>query len=130
MRLPTWARVRHTAKIALICVAVTGCANLNRGCAASNAENFGANWVITQFDMNGHVFNCWKLTNVSVTNEESSDGIYWAEGTLGHLVHVSGWYNRVQVSGNDYASAARLIGVDINACDNGHYPATSTAPAH
>lgn len=110
------------------CLLLAGCAGLNRGCSVFGAENFGADWVVVQYDMQGHPYNCWKLENVSITNESGSDGIYWAEGTLGHLVHISGWYNRVQVHGGDYAGAAQLIGVDIRQCRNGHYPASQGSP--
>lgn len=128
MRLPPMAALQRAAKIGLVCALVSGCAGFNRSCSSFNAQNFGADWIVAQYDMNGHPYNCWKLTNVSVANEEGSDGIHWAEGTLGHLVHISGWYDRVQVQGGDFAGAAQLVGVDVNQCGNGHYPAYVPIP--
>jgi len=84
------------------------------------ASAAGANWIIVQYNMNGQPLAAWKLTDVSVSNEQNSDGIYWKEGS-GHLVHISGWYNRVQVAGNDYAGAAKLLGVDVDLIRNGKY---------
>ena len=71
-----------------------GCASLNRGCSSWRAESFGGDWVVVQFRMDGSAFNCWKLENVSITNEGHSDGIYWKDSATSHLVHISGWYNR------------------------------------
>ena len=73
-----------------------------------------------QYGANGDPINCWKLMNVSITNEQSSDGIYWKEGS-GHLVHISGWYNRVQVNGGRYEEAAKLLGVELPKITNGKY---------
>jgi hypothetical protein len=76
--------------------------------------------LIVQFDMHGKPFNCWKLQNVPVENEPSSDGIYW-QAQNGHLVHISGWYNRVQVRGSNFDGAARAVGVDLAQCGDGRY---------
>jgi hypothetical protein len=102
-------------KMIIMCLLLTGCAGFSRSCSSFNAESFGANWVIAQYTNSGEMFRCWKLDNTSVTNEEGSDGIYWkAQG--GHLVHISGWYNRVQVENSDFAGAASEIDIDINKC--------------
>ncbi len=98
-----------------------GCAGLGRGCSSWQANNFGSDWIIVQYKFDGTPINCWKLNDVSVTNETNSDGIYWKDES-GHLVHISGWYNRVQVQGGRYEEAAKLVGVDINLIGNGKYP--------
>lgn len=84
------------------------------------AESFGGNWIIVQFGAGGLPFNCWKLEDVSVTNETHSDGIYW-KAPDGHLVHISGWYNRVQVERGDWTGAAKALGVELNRCTGGAY---------
>lgn len=91
------------------------------------AEEFGADWIIVQFDQTGKPFNCWKLKNTSVTNEHASDGIYWAEG--GNLVHISGWYNRVQVDKDKWGAAAVSLGVNLQACKGGEYTKPAPIPA-
>lgn len=106
----------------LSALAVTGCASLNRGCSSWTAESFGGDWVVVQYKFDGTPINCWKLKNVSITNESGSDGIYWKDTVTGHLVHIAGWYNRVQVTGGHYGDAAALIGVEDAKCGNGKYP--------
>lgn len=105
-----------------------GCASTERSCAAGCANDLGADWVIVQFGMDGKPFNCWKLRNVSVANEESSDGIYWFNDD-NDLVHISGWYNMVQVNGGNYDRAAKSLGVEAHLCKNGAYeiPVKETA---
>ena len=117
-----------TARYTLFAIFMFGCAGMQRSCASGCAENFGADWIIATYGMSGDVLGCWKLSNVSVTNEPHSDGIYWT-GSGGHLVHISGWYNRVQVQGGDYEGAAKEIGIDLARCTGGHYLAKAdTAP--
>ncbi len=106
--------------LAVLALALFGCAGLEKSCSSSVAETFGGDWIVVQFDMKGEPFNCWKMTNVSIDNEDRSDGIYWKNAT-GHLVHISGWYNRVQVKGGDFASAAKSLGVELAKCDDGWY---------
>lgn len=100
-----------------------GCAGYQRSCASGMATTFGGDWVVAQYRADGVPMNCWQLKNTSITNEQGSDGIYWLDGTNGHLVHISGWYNRVQVNGGDFENAAKLVGVSLSACKNGHYVA-------
>lgn len=100
----------------LFCV---GCAQFTRSCASFRAETFGSDFLVVQFDMVGRPFNCWKVTR-GVENETASDGIFWQDN-MGHLVHISGWYNRVQVAGGDWAGAARLVGIDVARCGGGRY---------
>ncbi len=102
---------------------LVGCAGFDRGCASSCAESYGADWVIVQYRFDGEPINCWKLRSASVTNEPTSDGIYWKDNVTGHLVHISGWYNRVQVENGNFESAAGLMGIDVNRCINGKYRA-------
>lgn len=92
-----------------------GCAGFARGCSAGMAENFGSDWIIVQYSGMGEPFRCWELRGVSVANEEGSDGIYW-QSEDGHLVHLSGHYNRVQVSGGAWDSAFSELGFTPDRC--------------
>lgn len=109
-------------KVILLCLFVTGCAGFQRGCSSWQAERFGSDWVVVQYAMSGAPFNCWVLRGTSITNEDKSDGIYWLDSNTNHLVHISGWYDRVQVANGDFTRAASLVGVDLNKCGDGHYP--------
>jgi hypothetical protein len=95
-------------------VVIVGCAGVERDCSSGCASDFGSNWIIVQMDAYGNPFRCWKLTNVSVSNENGTDGIYWLSGD-GHLVHLSGFYNRVQVEG-DWDTAFAEIGLTEETC--------------
>lgn len=106
-----WARRLR----ALPFILLAGCAGQMRSCSAGMAERFGADWLIAQYKTDGTPLHCWRLPDTSVVNETGSDGIYWKD-PRGHLVHISGWYNRVQVTGGDWAGAAASIGVDIGVC--------------
>lgn len=119
----------------LLCLA--SCAGTARGCADCNAQSFGGNWMVAQYAMDGTPIMCWKLMNTSVSNEERSDGIYWLDDRSGNLVHISGWYNRVQVDRGDWTHAASSLGVDEKLCPGGKYtpkrvsskkPVEETAP--
>lgn len=90
------------------------CAQWEKDFTSCNAESFGGDWVVVQIDMNGNAFRCWELHNVSITNETASDGIYW-QGEDGNLVHISGLYNRVQVSGDQFESALHEVGISNEA---------------
>jgi hypothetical protein len=116
-------KLRTAIFILLLCVG-PGCAGFGRQWSAGCAENFGADWIIIKSRMDGTTYRCWKLHNTSVTNEGNSDGIYWKDEG-GHLVHVSGWYDRVQVFHDDYDGAAQLLGVDAAKCGHGAYPAVN-----
>lgn len=103
----------------LYCCAVlflSGCAGMVRGCSSEMATSFGADWVVVQLDMNGTPFRCWQLNNTSITNESASDGIYWLDNETGHLVHISGLYNRVQVRNGEWSSAFAELGLDAETC--------------
>lgn len=115
--------MKRTLSITMMALLLTACAGFNRGCSSFNAQAFGSDWLIVQYKMDGSPMNCWRLTNESVSNEEHSDGIYWKDTTTGHLVHISGWYSRVQLAGSTgLAEAAKLVGVDSAKCGNGIYP--------
>ncbi len=100
---------------------IVGCAGQQRSCASGIATTFGGDWVIVQYKADGNPMNCWMLKNTSVSNEQGTDGIYWLDNTSGHLVHISGWYNRIQVTNNDYHGAALLTGVEFDRCRQGTY---------
>jgi hypothetical protein len=99
---------------------LAGCAGWQRDCNSSVASSFGADWIVLQYGFDGTPINCWKLTNTGITNEQGTDGIYWQD-PAGHLVHISGWYNRVQVNNNDFAGAAKSIGIELDRCTGGKY---------
>ena len=99
---------------------LAGCAGWERDCNSSVASSFGADWIVLQYGFDGTPINCWKLTNTGITNEQGTDGIYWQD-PAGHLVHISGWYNRVQVNNNDFAGAAKSIGIELDRCTGGKY---------
>ena len=93
--------LKRRIAVFLMLVTLTGCAGIQRGCSSMWATDVGADWIVVQYAANGEPINCWKLRDVGITNETNSDGIYWREGS-GHLVHISGWYNRIQVSAGDF----------------------------
>jgi hypothetical protein len=98
---------------------LVGCAGWERDCNSYSATQLGADWVVTQIGMDGKPFNCWQLKGVGITNETASDGIFWNDEA--GLIHLSGWYNRIQVEHGAFAKAGTAIGVDITKCKNGRY---------
>lgn len=116
------SRILAICRIVFVCLIIGGCAGVERGCSSFGAANFGSDWVIVQYGCDGSAINAWKLSNTSVDNEGQSDGIYWLDSQTKHLVHISGWYNRVQVSGGEFEEAARLLGVEYSKIANGAYP--------
>lgn len=115
-----WRGLKSAGKYALIATAI-GCAGMQRGCSSCNASSFGADWIAVQYNATGEPINCWQLPNTSVDNESQSDGIYWLDKNTGNLVHISGWYNRVQVNDRRWEEAAKSLGVDLNRCKDGKY---------
>jgi len=85
------------------------------------ASTAGSDWIVVQYGNDGKPFNCWQLRGVAVDNETNSDGIYWVDSTTGHLIHISGWYNRIQISHNDFQRGSTLVGVNLDSCKNGRY---------
>jgi hypothetical protein len=129
----------------ILMLGLTACQGLDRGVSSFTASSFGANWIVVQYRFDGEPMNCWKLTDAAIENEAASDGIYWKDPSSGNLVHISGWYNRVQVTDKivtetrkarglevgptkterhepEFEQAARLVGVDASLCGNGIYP--------
>ncbi len=105
-----------------IVLLLSGCAGMFRSCSNDWAETAGADWIIIERNCSGIPVTCYKLKLVSVTNEKNSDGIQWNIG--GHMMHASGWYDRVQVHRGDYGYAAQLLGIDLDKCGLGVYPTT------
>jgi hypothetical protein len=101
-----------------------GCAGISRDFQSCGASNFGSDWIVLQYGYDGKPINCWKLADTAITNEQRTDGIYWQSPT-GHLVHISGWYNRVQVDHGDYAGAAGQLGIELSSCAEGAYRTTT-----
>ena len=100
---------------------LAGCAGFSRDCNSCMASDFaGADWIVLQYGASGNPINCWRLVKVAVSNERETDGIFWVDPS-GHLVHISGWYNRVQVIGGAWDPAAKLLGVDLTKCVGGKY---------
>lgn len=115
-------------KTVLLVVFLVGCAGMQRDCAGCNAGAFGADWVVVQMDMNGRPFRCWTLRNTSISNEEHSDGIWW-QSPNGNLVHISGLYNRVQVSNGNWSAAYQEVGLTENSCRDVSTRVQNSAPA-
>ncbi len=100
----------------LLLVLFAGCAGTARSCSSCSADNFGADWVVVQYDFQGRPFRCWALQNQSITNEPQSDGIYWLSDH-GNLVHISGLYNRVQVENSRWDEAFAEVGLTQDTCE-------------
>lgn len=113
--------IKSISKVLLICTIVSGCAGFQRGCSSFQAENFATDWIVVQNDYTMTPRKCWRLPSTSITNEDHSDGIYWLDPHTKHLVHISGWYNRVQVNSGDWQSAANSLGIDLSRCGDGIY---------
>jgi hypothetical protein len=112
--------MKKTLTSALLALLLVGCAGIQRDCSGCMASSLGSSWLIVQYGFNGQPYNCWRLENTAVDNEYNTDGIFWYEKS-GHLVHISGWYNRVQVNNSDWKGAADSIGVELNKCQDGRY---------
>ena len=108
-----------TTKLPLL--ALLSCAGIERGCNSCAAENLGSDWLVAQYDHNGQPFNCWRLEYSSISNEPYSDGIYWLDSSTKNLIHISGWYNRVQVEREQWKEAATSLGINLDNCELGKY---------
>ena len=109
-------------RVALVALLTTGCASTYKGCAQFGASAFGSDWIVVQYAQDGTPFHCWKLRGASVTGTEGGS-VDWQDTSNGHLVHLTGWENRVQVVRGDFQTAAKLVGVDADRCGSGVYPA-------
>lgn len=107
-------------RIVWLVVFLVGCAGFQRDCKSSCASAYGSDWIVVQYRFDGAPINCWKLKDTAITNEGETDGIFWASPD-GHLVHISGWYNRAQVNGGNWEGAARQLDVNLDACTEGAY---------
>jgi hypothetical protein len=116
-----------TAFIAILFFTIS-CAGTQRDCSSQCASELGSDWIIVQYGVDGKPFNCWRLEAAAISNEHGTDGIFW-QNSDGHLVHISGWYNRVQVEHRNWKSAAQTIGIDLDSCKDGAYALTSDAGA-
>ena len=120
--------MKTTLRIALAATLLLGCAGIQRDCSSCWASNTGGNWIIVQYRFDGTPINCWELRNTPVDNEGHTDGIFWQDKG-GHLVHISGWYNRVQVQSERWEEAAATLGVDEARCKNGVYQPSKAVDA-
>ncbi len=111
------------ALVAGAALALSGCAQFERGWNSWKATSFGSDWIVVQYATDGKPFMCWRLEGASVSSEENSDGIFWQDPAHGNAVHIAGWYNHVQVEGKNFANAAHQAGVDEALCKTGKYPA-------
>lgn len=127
MRLQNWSIGLGMASWPVVfALLVMGCASMERGCASGCASTVGSDWLVVRYTMSGEPVACWQLHDAVVTSETGSDGVWWQDRESGHLVHIGGWYDHVQVKGGDFARAASNLGVDIRGCVGGRYawPAT------
>lgn len=104
----------------LLVLLTTACAGTQKQCAAYKASRFGADWIVVQYTQDGRPFHCWKLTGVAL-DSGTGGNVDWKDPG-GHMMHITGWENRVQVVDRDFAGAARLVGVDASRCGEGIYP--------
>lgn len=100
---------------------------MSKDCSQWVASDFGGDWMVVQYAFDGRPFHCWKLRDAAVDSEQGGN-LNWKDPGNGHLVHVTGWENRVQVINGDFETAAKLLGVEASQCNNGVYP-SSPAPA-
>jgi hypothetical protein len=91
------------------------CTGFERGCSNNVAQSFGADHVVVKLRYDGTPYRCWILNDVSITNEETSDGIYW-KNQAGHLVHVSGSYDYITVGNGKYETALAAFNLTRETC--------------
>lgn len=118
--------MRKAKKVLTVCMTVfaCGCAGLAKDCSQFSASSFGSDWMVVQYAQDGRPFHCWKLRDAAVDSEQGGN-LNWKDPSNGHMVHVTGWENRVQVINGDFETAARLLGVEGRLCGNGVYPMTA-----
>jgi hypothetical protein len=66
-------KIKKIAKqilIIFVLLFLANCAVFDRGCSSCMASNFATDWVVVQYKIDGTPINCWKLTNVSIANEQ------------------------------------------------------------
>lgn len=113
MKTTTW----RSLTAALMLLSLTACDGFMRSCSSGIATEFGGDWVVVELtEAGGLPYRCWMLSDVSLSSEEGSDGIYW-QAEEGHLVHVAGSYDFVQVQGGDWERALSEINMTKDACE-------------
>jgi hypothetical protein len=91
----------------LICLVIgilIGPKGCERHVQSWQSSAYGSDWLVVQYSATGNPLNIWELKNKSIGNEASSDGIYFLDND-GNVVHLSGNYIYVQISGNGMDSA-------------------------
>lgn len=107
-----WKRI-----LPLAFIIMGGCAYMDRGCSSCGATAFGADWVVVELTEAGaKPYRCWELRNTTITSEQNSDGIYWKDSATGNLIHVSGSYDYVQVTGGRWSQAFAQLGLTQKTC--------------
>lgn len=102
---------------ALAFLALTACDGAMRSCSSNIATSFGGDWVVVELtEAEGIPYRCWMLRDVSLSSEQGSDGIYW-QAEEGHLVHVAGSYDFVQVRNGNWDAALAEINMTKKACE-------------
>jgi len=56
------------------------------------------------------IITSWNLMNKSVGNEENSDGIFFIDND-DNVVHLSGHYIYIKITGGNWESAEKKLGV-------------------
>jgi len=81
----------HSIASIILMLTIVGCAGIERSCSSCMATKLGSDWIVVELrEMDGTPYRCWMLEDVSIANEEASDGIYWKDPKTGNMVHVSG----------------------------------------
>jgi len=105
------------ASMMLIGLFMMSCVGVKRGCSSCLAEATGANWVVVELtEATGTPYRCWQLVNVSISNEDRSDGIYWQDRDSGNLIHISSSYDYVQVKNDKWDLALAEVNMTVESC--------------
>lgn len=110
--------IRRYRALILLCLTLgctpASCQSFRMGCT----NEFGADWLLVQTGMDGKPIACWKLKNKPL--DGAAVDVRWIADS-GHIVYLHGWHNVVQVTGGDYAGAAKELGIDLTKCTGGRY---------
>lgn len=107
----------HSIGSILLMLLIVGCAGVERSCSSCAAQTIGSDWIVVELrELDGTPYRCWMLEEVSIANEESSDGIYWKDPNTGNMVHVSGSYDRVQVVDDQWDEALAIVNLTEGEC--------------
>jgi hypothetical protein len=108
-------KISSRLKVAVLTLFMTGCAGLDRGISSCSATQFGSNWIVVELtEAGGKPYRCWELNDVALSSETQSDGIFWKDAH--GLVHVSGSYDYIQVTGGDWDEAFKYVNLTRAAC--------------